>query len=160
MRTGKRARIAVQTGFTYLWSLMILVVLSVSLAVIGPVWSAQVRRERERSLIHIGMLYTLAIEAYYNASPGSLKQYPVNLEQLTLDTRFVGTVRRMRTLYGDPVNAGQPFALIRNAAGGVVGVVSTSEGVPLAVAGWSDGVHSLPAASHYSGWPFLAKVAP
>ncbi|WP_053936052.1 type II secretion system protein [Amantichitinum ursilacus] len=156
MPTGKRTT---ATGFTYIWALMVLVLLSVALSVVGPIWSAQVRREREQALIRTGFLYAAAIENYYNQSPGSLKQYPSDLTQLLRDGRYVSTMRYLRALYADPVS-GRAFVPIKNAQGAVVGVASASPAAPLAAAGWTDGQHALPPAAHYADWQFLAQVKP
>jgi type II secretory pathway pseudopilin PulG len=128
--------------------LVLLALCMLGLSIAGPLWSQQVRREREQELQRIGNLYAEAIAAYYNASPGSLKQYPQRLEQLLADTRYVGLRRHLRTLYPDPVNPGQPWGLVLDAEQRIVGVYSRSEQAPI-----TEG-----AGSRYADWKFIAKV--
>ena len=68
MRSGERTA----RGFTYVWMLAALVIFSIGLAVVGPLWADQAKREREQDLLRVGQLYAQAIASYYAASPGSL----------------------------------------------------------------------------------------
>src|SRR5882672_3015905 len=98
MRAGEQGRIRSlrrctgQRGFTFVWVLMALAVFSVGLAVIGPRWADDARRERERELLRIGNLYAQAIAAFHAATPGSIKSYPTKLDNLVID-RMLSTVR-------------------------------------------------------------------
>lgn len=154
MRRG-RGR-TVSRGFTFVAALLLLALVSLGLAVAGPLWSQQAQRERERELLRMGALYAQAIAAYRSASPGSDKRYPEQLEWLLLDRRFVGTVRHLRRLYPDPVNPGQPWGLVRDGAGQIVGVHSLSTEPPLAQGPlqWSGRV--LGPVRRYADWQFLA----
>jgi len=154
MRPGK-AR-----GFTFVATLLLLALVSLGLAAAGTVWSQQTQRERERDLMRLGTVYAQAIAAYFNASPGSVKQYPPTLDALLLDTRFVGTVHHMRKAYADPVNAGQPWALLRNEAGRIVGVYSANREAPLAQGEVRLDDRVLPPATRYADWKFIAIVKP
>jgi type II secretory pathway pseudopilin PulG len=149
-----------QRGFTLVAVLVLLAVCMLGLAVAGPMWSQRVRREREQDLLQMGALYAQAIAAYYNSSPGSLKQYPRSLNMLLADARFVGTRRYLRQLYPDPVNPGQPWGLVVDSSQGIVGVYSRSEAAPIAGGPLDLGMVQLPAAQHYSDWKFLAQVNP
>jgi hypothetical protein len=129
------------------------------LSIAGPMWSQRVRHEREQQLLRMGALYAQAIAAYYNASPGSLKQYPPSMSALLSDSRFVGTRRYMRQLYPDPVNPGQPWGLVLDPQQRIIGVYSRSEAAPIAEGRLDLGVVRLDPAKHYSDWKFLAQVA-
>jgi type II secretory pathway pseudopilin PulG len=153
MRAGKP-----QHGYTLVGALVLLAVCMLGLSLAGPMWSQQVRREREQELLRVGALYAQALAAYYNASPGSLKQYPERLEALLLDTRYVGVRRHMRALYPDPVNPGQPWGLVRDANNRIVGVYSASQAAPIGESGKDLGAAEIGAAKHYSDWKFIAKV--
>jgi type II secretory pathway pseudopilin PulG len=155
MRAGSRTQ-----GFTLVAVLVLLALCLLGLSIAGPIWSQRVRREREHDLLRVGSLYAQAIAAYYNDSPGSLKQYPLRLDMLLADTRFVGTRRYLRQLYPDPVNAGQPWGLVLDAQQRIVGVYSRSEAAPIAEGPLDLGAVQLPAAQHYSDWKFLVKVNP
>ena len=47
MRSGERTA----RGVTYVWMLATLVIFSIGLAVVGPLWADQAKREREQDLL-------------------------------------------------------------------------------------------------------------
>lgn len=155
MKVGETRR---QAGFTFVAVLLLLALCMLGLAVAGPLWSQQVKREREQELLRIGTLYAQALASYRDASPGSLKQYPKQLEALLLDTRFVGIRRHLRTLYADPVNPGQPWGMVLDTDGRVTGVYSLSPDVPIAQGSLDLGPFVLPPAQRYSDWKFMLKA--
>lgn len=154
MRVGK----STAHGFTYVTVLVLVAVLSLGLAVAGPKWSEARQRDREQELLRIGQLYAQAIAAYYEASPGSLKQYPPALESLLIDTRFIGTRRHLRRLYTDPFAAGAPLQVVRGSDGTVRGVYSSSSQTPFRQAPiLAERMEDIPPASQYQGWRFVAR---
>lgn len=154
MRAGEQRG---RNGFTFVAVLLLLALVSLGLAAVGPLWSQQARRDREQELLRIGALYAQAIARYRDVSPGSVKQYPASLDDLLLDRRFVGTMRHLRKAYADPLDPRRPWGLVRNDAGGVIGVYSQSEGEPLTRAPMErDGVRLSPA-RRYSELLFLAS---
>lgn len=154
----KRGDARGEGGFTLVAVLVLLALCMTGLAVAGPMWSQGVRREREQELVRIGVLYAQAIASYRQSSPGSLKQYPVKLEDLLVDTRFVGLARHLRALYPDPVNPGQPWGLMRDSEGRIAGVYSLSTDAPLADRQINLGAIVLAPASRYSDWKFAIKA--
>lgn len=146
-------------GFTFVWALAAIAILSIGLAQIGPLWADQAQRDREAELIRIGTLYAQALENYRKLSPGTLKRYPLTLQALLEDERFLGTKRWMRKLYTDPVRPGQPFGLIRDEEGRISGVFSTSTDTPLRREALDLKVTLLPAARRYSDWRFTPDTA-
>ena len=155
MRVGDRRA---HSGFTFVGVLLLLALCMLGLAVAGPIWSQQVKREREQELLRVGALYAQALARYRDASPGSLKQYPPGLEALLLDTRFVGTERHLRKLYPDPMNPGSPWGLVLDADKRVIGVYSLSDEPPVAQGSLELGGVVLPPASRYSDWKFTLKT--
>jgi type II secretory pathway pseudopilin PulG len=155
MRAGKRRH---QGGFSYVVVLTMVAVMGIGLAAMGPMWAEESRRQREDELLRVGRIYAAAIASYHQASPGSAKRYPPSLDVLLSDTRFVGTKRHLRALYPDPVAVGQPWGLIRAADGGIRGVFSMSEAMPLRRTHIDVGAVTLPPAARYSEWQFVAKV--
>lgn len=143
-------------GFTYVSLMLALALLSLGLSVAGPQWAQQAQRERERELMRIGALYAEALGQFRDQSPGSSKQFPLRLEYLLADPRFVGTRRHLRKLYADPVSFGHPWGLIRDAEGGIIGVYSSSDQSPLAAGAQILGKLKLPVAKKYSDWKFMA----
>ena len=125
MQHGRTLSSRQEAGFTYLWTLALLAIGSISLMVVGPMWAHEVQRERERDLLRVGILYVQAIESYYRVSLGT-KSLPMSLDQLVLDQRFVGTIRHLRRIYNDPTNPSQPFTVLRDGSGGIIGVVRMS----------------------------------
>jgi type II secretory pathway pseudopilin PulG len=156
MRRGERRG---QSGHTFVAVLVVLAICMVGLAVAGPMWSQQVRRDREHELLRVGMVYAQALASYQRSSPGSLKQYPVKLADLLTDTRFVGTARHIRQLYADPANPGQPWGLVQDDQGRIIGVFSLSEDAPLAERSIDLGGVLLPPVRRYSDWKFAIKAA-
>jgi type II secretory pathway pseudopilin PulG len=156
MRVGKSAL----QGFTFVTVLLLLALVSIGLAGAGTVWSQVSQRERERDLMRIGSLYADAIAGFYDASPGSQKIYPERLDMLLLDPRYVGTVRYLRRLYPDPINPAQPWGLVRDATGRIIGVHSESEDTPLAQGPVLLDGRVLPPAKRYKDWLFLARANP
>lgn len=150
MRAGER-------GFTLPMVLVVLATCMLGLALAGPIWAQQVRREREQELLRIGRLYAEAIASYRDASPGSAKQYPRLLEDLLLDTRFVGIRRHLRRLYEDPMNPGQAWGVIRDADQRILGVYSQSADTPLRRVPVTLGLLRLGPAAHYSDWKFIVE---
>lgn len=143
-------------GFTFVGVLVLVALLGMGLAAIGPLWAQEAQREREEELLRVGRLYAEAIARYRSVSPGSVKLYPSRLEDLLLDTRFVGTVRHLRALYPDPVTRQQPWRLIRATDGGILGVASQSDGIPLRRTPITLGNVTLAAAQRYTDWQFVA----
>jgi type II secretory pathway pseudopilin PulG len=135
-------------GFTFVWALAAVAVVSASLAATGPMWADQAQREREQDLIRIGSLYAEAITSYAQASPGSVKQYPASIDELLLDTRHLALRRHLRAAYTDPMQPSRPWGLVRDAQGRIRGVFSTSTARPFT---------EQPGVMRYADWMFLAQ---
>jgi type II secretory pathway pseudopilin PulG len=147
-------------GFTYVWMLALLALLGIALSVVGPRWADAAHRERERELLRVGLLYAQAIHAYHQASPGSVKRFPPNLEALLEDTRHVGTYRHLRKLYHDPMDPSRPWGLVLDDTGAVRGVYSSSTAAPLRREPLDLGLVRLPAAAGYHEWKFTPDTPP
>lgn len=152
-RTTARVARPLQTGYTLLVLVAILALVAIGMYRASTDVSVQNQRDQEQLLLRIGNLYALALQNYHASAPGSLQQYPTDLKQLTLDTRFVGVARHLRQLYPDPLQPTIPWGLVKNAAGGIIGVYSTSSLHPFLQ------IADAPVAyaQHYSDWKFLAK---
>lgn len=123
MRTGER-------GFTYLALLWWVTLSGVMLAALGSQWRLDMTRQREAELAFRGAQIQAALAAYQNNTPPGQPRLPQALSDLLDDTRQGPPRRHLRRLWGDPVT-GQPWGLLRNEAGGIRGVYSTSERRPL-----------------------------
>jgi type II secretory pathway pseudopilin PulG len=131
-------------------------VLSLGATAAGTSALQQQRRERERALLRIGSLYAKALADYKKRSPGTLAATPKRVEELLSDTRFVGTLRHLRKLYDDPLRPGEPWELIRDLDGYVIGVHSQSNAEPLAESPTAPGLRVESGGRRYSDWKFLA----
>lgn len=149
-----------QRGFAWLFVLMTLAVASAAASVVAQRWSDQASREKERQLLRIGDAYARALAEYRASSPGSDKRYPPTLEQLVLDTRFVGIRRHLRTLYADPLTGHADWVLLRDGRGDIVGVRSRCEQRPWARTPQQLDHTDLPAAERYADWVFTPRQPP
>lgn len=121
MRAGNVA-CSNQDGFTYLILLFSIAILGIGLATTGVIWSTESRLAKERELEFIGQEFVRAIESYYNATPGEVKTYPLTLEDLVSDTRFLFTKRHLRKIYANPFTNKADWNLINNPQGGITGL--------------------------------------
>lgn len=160
MPLGSLPQGGLQKGYTLVGVLLLLALCMLGLSVAGPMWSDQVKREREQDLLRIGALYAQAILQYKNMSPGTLKQYPKELNELLLDLRISGVNRHIRQLYSDPVNPRQPWGLIRDNDGRIKGIYSLSQEAPIARGPLRIGGISLDPAKKYADWQFIAQNQP
>lgn len=145
-------------GFGLVVVLILIAVTSFGLSMAAQSWANDARRDREQQLLRIGQLYVQAIERYRRSSPGTDKRLPQALEELVLDTRFVGTVRHLRRLYPDPVGASGEWGLVRDDAGRIKGVFSLSEAAPLISGEVRRPGLLLQPAQRYSDWQFTVDT--
>lgn len=150
MRPGR-----VQRGFALLAALATVAVVAAATTMVVERWADLAQRDREDDLLRVGAAYAHAIERYREASPGNVKAYPRELDDLTLDVRFIGGVRHLRKLYADPLQPQRPWGIVRAADGTVRGVYSTDSRAPWRRTPIVIGSVSLPAAARYSDWKFV-----
>lgn len=143
-----------QEGVTFLWALLLLFILTLGLGRLLEVQSTRTQRMQEDELLWAGEQYRRAIERYYLASPGEVKQLPNKLEDLRQDPRLLTLTRHLRGAYPDPLT-GQPFAEIRDHTGALIGVRSTSSGRPIKTVGFEARFAHFAQADSYSDWEFV-----
>ncbi len=136
--------------------LALIFLFALGLSVAGPRWHDLHRRAQERELMRLGVIYARALAEFRDDSPGSLKTYPRSLNELTLDSRFLGTRRHLRQLYPDPLDPARPWGVVRDKDGGIVGIFSQSEDEPVASGPLALGPVALLPARRYSDWKFTA----
>lgn len=147
-----------ERGFTMVAVLAAMFLLGLATQGVMTWVSHEVRREREAQLLMVGQTYAQAIGSYYEASPGVVKQWPVSLDDLTDDKRFVGIRRHLRKVYPDPVRRSKEWGLITvGDGGGIAGVYSLSEEMPLRLIALDLGSLVLDPATHYSDWKFVYR---
>jgi type II secretory pathway pseudopilin PulG len=86
-------------GFTYLTLLFVIAIVSVGLASVGEMWSRRVERERAVQAEWVAKKVARARQSYYDASPGTVKQWPASTAELLEDRRFLGMRRHLREDY-------------------------------------------------------------
>ncbi|NOU26027.1 MAG: type II secretion system protein [Methylotenera sp.] len=145
-------------GFTYLGVLFIITILGITLALAGTLYSFTQQREKERQLLFVGNQFKQAIGLYYQRTPGYIKRYPVRLEYLLQDNRFVSVQRHLRKIYTDPMTKSQDWGLVNAPDGGIMGVYSKSTDFSLKVSGFEFANINLPNKPRYSDWQFIYDV--
>lgn len=124
MASGNTARRHAQDGFTYLAALLLIAISAAALASVAEAWSHARQREKEAQLLWVGNQFKQAIGVYYQRSPGSVKRYPANLDDLVEDRRFATVQRYLRRIYLDPMTGKAEWEVIGAPGGGVMGVKS------------------------------------
>jgi len=147
-----------QAGFTYIAILLAVAILGVMLAAAGTVWSTVAQRDREAELLFVGEAYRAAIESYYRAGSGA-GQLPRELQDLVEDRRSLVMQRHLRRLYDDPMTGRQDWEIVRTPDGGILGVHSSSHGVPLKKANFTSGEQEFTDAECYCAWQFVFNIS-
>jgi type II secretory pathway pseudopilin PulG len=160
MPTGSHRRtVHTQRGFTLLAVMAAMLLLALGSQKVMWIVSQQAQREREAELLHIGAAFAQAIGTYYESSPGTVKRWPANLNDLVEDKRFVGIRRHVRQVYIDPITRAEDWGLVRASDGGIAGVYSLSNAAPIRSGALMAGGVSLSAASRYTDWQFVYQPA-
>jgi len=142
-----RTRAGGARGYTYLGLMFIVALLALTTAMASVVWSTVQRRENERQLLFAGEQFAAAIERRH-ARPESAGAYPKRLEDMLGDTLH----RELRQVYPDPMTGRREWGLVRDVAGGIVGVFSLSGDAPLQQKRFTG-------ARSYRDWRFIAPSA-
>ncbi len=146
-----------EAGFTYIGALVLVVVTGIALSSASQYWSTVMTREKEKELLFRGDQIRKAIDSYYKATPrGRQPSYPSRMEDLLKDPRLLESRRHLRRLYTDPMTGGK-WGIISDGRGGVKGVFSLSEKVPLKSGGFPTGYESFESAKAYTDWKFVSN---
>jgi type II secretory pathway pseudopilin PulG len=146
-----------QSGFTYLAILFVIAIAGVMLARTGIDWSQAGQREKERQLLFVGNQFRQAITLYYERTPGAIKHYPVKLEDLLTDERYLTPQHYLRKIYRDPIINQTQWGLVMAPEGGIMGVHSLSDAVPIKNANFGYADKTLERAAKYSDWVFVYR---
>jgi len=142
-------------GFTYVGLMIVIAIMGVTLAAAGEVWLTGQRREKERELLFVGEQFRLALDGYYERTPGQGLRYPAKLEDLLKDPRYPATQRYLRRIYRDPVTGGEEWGLVKGPNGEILGVHSLSEAVPLKQGNFSLVDRGFEGKTKYADWVFM-----
>lgn len=142
-----------QSGFTYLFVLMLVAFFGLGLAAAGQVWHTEAQRARESDLLFIGNQYRRAVQSYYELDKNA-PRLPQRIEDLLQDDRKP-EVRHLRRAWRDPFT-GDAFELIPAPGGsGFIGVASRSTATPFRKAGFDPRDSAFADASTYAEWHFV-----
>lgn len=139
-------------GATYLFVMLAVVLMGISVTVVAKQWKAVVQREQEAELLARGIEIQNAI-AVYSAQqkkgrvvPGEI--YPLTFEELTLQPKPF-----LRKAYTDPLTGGD-WEYVRDPAGRIKGVKSTSTAKPFKEHDFPPVVRHFEGLTGYSAWVF------
>lgn len=133
---------------------MLAAVFAMSTLAVTTVWGLESRRSRERELLTIGREMKAAIGRYYESSPGTVKVYPRELQDLLEDKRFLGVRRHLRKIPFDPLTRQRDWGLVLAPGGAIMGVYSLSDRSPLNKATFRVGEETFALAQTYRDWRF------
>ena len=153
---GRRPRR--ERGAMLLLAMFAVAIIGILLAVAGPVWTTEMRRDKEADLLWVGDQYAQALGRYYAASPAQARLFPRRLEDLLLDQRQLTTVRYLRQLYRDPLTGSNEWGLVKDADGRISGVYSLGKGVPLKQRNFDKDYAKFQGADSYAKWQFVARA--
>lgn len=148
-----RPRRTAQRGFSYLWLLLLVVLLGLSAAMACEIYMTSVQRDKEVELLAIGRQFRVAIARYHETLNQGRREYPANLDDLLLDKRMTGGRRHLRKVFVDPMTGTPEWGLVR-VAGRIVGVQSLSQATPIKQAGFESEDAGFVGKQKYSEWTF------
>lgn len=141
-----------QRGFTYIGLLISVAITGAGLAAFAEFASHAAQREKEAELLFRGNAFQTGIASYYSKE----QRYPQSLEQLLEDKRYPMPVRHLRKLYADPMTGEANWGLVEApGGGGVMGVHSRSEAVPIKTGNFLLKNEEFGKAERYSDWKFV-----
>jgi len=140
-------------GFTYIGLLLFIAITGIVLSVAGMSWQYQIRAEKERQLLFVGVEFRNAINSYYASTPDVVKTYPVSLNDLLLDKRMPNIKRHLRKIYLDPITGKADWGFV-NQKGRIVGVYSRSMLAPYKHSGFNPSEKKFASAKSYREWIF------
>lgn len=146
-----------QRGFTYLGLLFAIAIIGLTLAMVGVMWSTQIRREKEADLLFAGDQIRAAIGRYYNEAPSGAHTFPQTLDDLLEDHRWPQVHRHLRKLYFDPMTASADWSLIPAPQGGIMGVASSATGMPIKQKNFAPQDATFEDVDCYCAWQFVFK---
>jgi type II secretory pathway pseudopilin PulG len=133
--------------------LVMVVVTGLTAGLAGSSWRSIMQQVKEQELLWRGDQYRDAIASYYKVSHSGIQRYPASLEDLLRDPRSLQPVRQIRRLYPDPMT-GADWAIIKDPAGGIRGVRSSSEEKPFKKDGFDEEHENFKNRMRYSEWEF------
>lgn len=158
----RHSNVSLESGFTYLWTLLMVAMVGLSLTLAVDVYSTSVQRDKEKELLAIGRQFSRAIGQYYEANPIALgvaekKDYPGSIEDLLQDNRSLSVRRYLRKVFVDPMTGKAEWGEIR-IAGRLVGIHSLSNQHPIKQAFSEVDEFQFNSKTKYSEWIFTYPI--
>ncbi|MES2298409.1 MAG: type II secretion system protein [Pseudomonadota bacterium] len=148
---GARARAS--DGFAYIWTLLLVAFMGVSLVIASDLYATSQRRDKERELIFIGHEFRAAIERFHESGAAGKPQYPQSFEELLRDSRFPNARRHLRRMYTDPMTGKNTWGT-KLVEGRIVAVYSLSTQQPIKQDGFEPADEALRGKQQYADWVF------
>lgn len=146
-----------QKGAVLLVVLVMVVIVGLVAGITGSSWQTIVQRAREAELFWRGDQYRQAIQSYYEYGAGGSRnrtgQFPAKIEDLIKDPRSLAPKKHIRRLYVDPMTGGD-WELIKDKAGRITGVHSSSDLAPFKQDGFPEEYDAFAGAASYTSWEF------
>lgn len=143
-------------GFTYVGTLIMVGILSITAAATLRLGAVSQRRAAEQELLDIGDAFRDAFISYANATPVGMQRTPPSLQELLKDPRYPTPVRHLRKIYFDPVSGRAEWGVVPAIPGpGIVGVYSLAEGKPFKVGNFDLRFQEFEGKTSYRDWVFM-----
>jgi type II secretory pathway pseudopilin PulG len=142
-----------QRGATYLFVMLAVVLMGISVTVAATQWKAVVQRAQEAELLARGIEIQNALAAYSGQQkkgrvfPGEI--YPLTLEELTKQPKPV-----LRKAHQDPITGGDWEYVRDPATSRIKGVKSKSKAAPFKQSGFPPAVRHFEGLAGYDQWVF------
>jgi type II secretory pathway pseudopilin PulG len=146
-----------QLGFSYLGVLFAIAIMGAWLGAVGQVWHTVNQRDKESQMLWSGNEIRKAISSYYERTPGNLKRYPLRMEDLLKDNRFLVAQRHLRKVYPDPMTAAGEWEMLKLPSGEIYGIASKSLDAPLKKENFPPEYKEFSGKEHYSQWVFISR---
>ena len=138
-------------AFNRCWITVLVIVMG--LALLLGTSGFQTYWSKERRLIAAADEIVAVLKAYSDASPGTAKDFPLELADLRHDPRMLAEVSYLSVLPVDPVAQNQEWGVVRNDKNQVIGVYSRSNEAPTLFAK----LFSFRGGDRFSDWKFTAE---
>ena len=159
LRRGLRGVPRCPGGFTFLGLMFLIALMALMATAAATTWAFTSQREKEADLLFVGREYREALTRYAAAHARERQSYPTELKQLLGGGDSLVPVRYLRKLYFDPMTGSPDWGLVRTREGGITGVYSLSERVPVRrAAPYEDLGIAFDKAKSYRDWVFRATV--
>ena len=132
---------------------IVILIVAFAIALLLATSGFQTFWSKERRLIAAADEIVAALKAYRDASPGTAKEFPLELADLSHDPRMLSDKRYLTTLPVDPITQKQEWGVLRNKTNQVIGVHSLSNEAPTLFAK----LFAFRRGEKYSDWTFTAE---